>query len=149
MSSQIMNLHLLDRRQFMHVLHEQLRHYEPKGGVYRLLLTTEDGRPRLISRLAATDEQGIAYIGACRNYMERVGSLFSSLTGNARGHDLGPIIHGLPEHVREMFKLEHLVIQIEPGTEEAVALRDYVTKFGEGPPLNTRTRGVRPSSVLP
>ncbi|WP_295129102.1 hypothetical protein [uncultured Chitinophaga sp.] len=114
--------------------------YVQKGGVYKII-AVRDGRRVPINRFLGTDNEGILYIGKATSFIDRVVNLKKSISPNynGTGHICGRRYKSNPS-IAKLFPYDILYTElIETDTPEKVEkrlLREYLTIYGEVPPLN-------------
>lgn len=122
-------------------------------GVYILSAfnSSVDERPSIIQRCLRKDRFGILYIGKACNLRKRLHCLRNSINSGSKAHDAGFMYNLILElqrfnqdspKLQTKFPLEGLRFAYILSTEwkvkedESGALRHYLSKYGELPPLN-------------
>ena len=118
-------------------------------GVYRLVALDGDGSmmPRVCKRLCGDDESGTLYVGQSAYLHGRV----SLLVGSTDPASPVQAYRKLPEILMRTFSVECLAVTWQRSdsadlawSREGDLLRNYVTTFGELPPLNGQGAGSVP-----
>jgi hypothetical protein len=114
--------------------------YSTKGGVYKII-AVRDKKRIPINRFLGTDNNGILYIGKATSFLNRVINLKKSISPKLNGsaHICGRRYKSIP-NIEKQFPYDILYVDLiqtdEPEVLERKLLNDYVSIFGEVPPLN-------------
>lgn len=112
-----------------------------KAGVYKIYYN------RPINRVVGSDNSSLIYIGSAgsnNGLLKRIRDFFDSATNNTNAHSGGKFYHlALKNHFGEAsdelkFDYEIKNTDLEATTAESQQLRDYLSKYGELPPLNNQ-----------
>ena len=114
------------------------------GGAYRLLCLDDGFKDALpVARALADDPAGTLFIGAGDTYLEELVELQSELKAlAAKKSAVRPRKHLDRFHAnfRERYPYDHLCVAFQPSdnpSERKLELiEEYVSRFGEAPPLN-------------
>lgn len=110
------------------------------GGIYKVIWI-KDNKPKTISRLINSDNQGVLYIGKAQTFLDRVIDLKKSLLPKYKtdNHDFGKRYNNTPI-LKENILLDELFIELtsskKPELKEAEELEKYYKTHGELPPFN-------------
>lgn len=121
---------------------ENISHLHIKG-IYKIYLCDNDGKPKLINRVAKSDSTGLIYIGA--SYKQTIGvrlkNFLNTMNQNrsTNNHTAGnkisnnKILISVIEGNSLYFKCEQ---DSAPQSYEKTLIDKYIAEFGEKPPLN-------------
>lgn len=104
------------------------------GGVYKVIASSP------VSRVLGIDQEGILYIGKgdMLSGNNRIGKLINAFNKTERKHEAGvryiKLNYDLKFPISEL-RL-HITLVEHPAKTEAELLDEYLTRFGELPPLN-------------
>jgi hypothetical protein len=120
--------------------HKANKGYSYKGGVYKVIASSP------ISRVLGIDQEGILYIGKGNMLSgnNRIGKLINAFNQTEAKHEAGVRYNKLNYHLKfPISEIRLLITLVEhPAKTEAELLNEYLTRFGELPPLN-RQGGVQ------
>jgi hypothetical protein len=118
------------------------RQFDMKGGVYVLVCKEPAGVGHIpVQRFLGIDKQGVLYIGKADCFFDRVIALKKSISPEYKSssHECGIRYKANPK-IQELFPFENLLIGLkedeDPRALELKMLENYVSRFGEVPPLN-------------
>ena len=110
------------------------------GGVYKLFCRVGNKR-KSISRLLASDESGILYIGKADSFKDRVINLKKSISPKHKSssHECG-VRYKSSDQIKAQFPYEQLWLELTHSDDanklEKEELSTYEKQFGELPPFN-------------
>ncbi|MBW6479930.1 MAG: hypothetical protein K0B37_10915 [Bacteroidales bacterium] len=123
---------------------DQAFHDDIQGrqGIYFLHSLDEYGKPKPTQRLLGTDEEGILYIGTTkgRTLSERLADFRKTVLKKSESHIAGRKYKQIPILMKNYpdSSLAFSFIECEdPPARESDAIREYINRFGEKPPLNS------------
>ena len=119
------------------------QNFGDKGGVYVLksYLDNEVKTHKSISRLLKNDDHGVLYIGKANKFLNRVIELSKSIAPDYKttSHECG-VRYKDHASIQSKFPYKTLCVELiqseAPAREEAKRLENYLSEFGELPPLN-------------
>jgi hypothetical protein len=129
-------IHLADSG-FWNTINDQ---HQITGGIYKII-AIQNGQRIPVNRFLGTDNSGILYIGKATSFVDRVINLKKSISPDHKGssHICGRRYKSNP-NIAKKFPYDILYIELIPGDNpqelERNLLAEYVTTFGEVPPLN-------------
>ena len=113
------------------------------GGVYILRTFNNDDSPNTIPRSLGNDSSGILYIGKASKFTHRTGDLARAFDDSYQQakHDCAIRYNGNKKwnetYPKNNLRLSFFISE-NPEELESKFISDYVTEFGEVPPLNSQ-----------
>ncbi len=117
--------------------------FPKEPGIYYLLWPPKK-RLKKYCKILLNDPEGILVIGKAKNLLTRRNRFLNSLRRCTSGHHEGKLLGLLreykvvPSNIEEQLRWKYFTCRNgSQAIEEAIAIKTYVLKFGQPPPLNS------------